>query len=54
MSFIKHGDGKIVSVVNTEELTEEQKKAAKDICVNKLDQQTKETDEVIKQDAGRN
>lgn len=31
MSFIKHGDGKILSVVETEEMTEEQKKAAKDL-----------------------
>lgn len=29
--FIKHGDGKILSVVETEEMTEEQKKAAKDL-----------------------
>ncbi len=29
--FIKHGDGKIVSVLDSEELTEEQKKAAKDL-----------------------
>jgi hypothetical protein len=31
MAFIKHGDGKILSVVDTEEMTEEQKKAAKDL-----------------------
>lgn len=29
MAFIKHGDGKILSVVETEEMTEEQKKSAK-------------------------
>lgn len=29
--FIKRGDGKILSVVETEELTEEQKKATKDL-----------------------
>lgn len=29
MTFIKHGDGKILSVVETEELTEEQKLAVK-------------------------
>ena len=28
--FIKHGDGKIVSVFDEEQLTEEQKKAVKD------------------------
>ena len=31
MAFIKHGDGKILSVVETEEMTEEQKKIAKDL-----------------------
>lgn len=30
MAFIKHGDGKILSVVKEEELTEEQKKALKE------------------------
>jgi len=29
--FIKHGDGKIISVVESEEITEEQKKSAKDL-----------------------
>lgn len=29
--FIKHGDGKILSVVETDEMTEEQKKAAQDL-----------------------
>lgn len=29
--FIKHGDGKIVSVVDEDELTEVQKKATKDL-----------------------
>lgn len=28
MAFIKHGDGKIVSVMDEEELSEEQKKVA--------------------------
>ncbi len=31
MGFIKRGDGKILSVIEAEELTEEQKKAAKDL-----------------------
>jgi hypothetical protein len=30
MAFIKHGDGKILSVVKEEELTEDQKKALKE------------------------
>jgi hypothetical protein len=29
--FIKHGDGKILSVVETDEMTEEQKKAARNL-----------------------
>lgn len=29
--FVKHGDGKIVSVLDEEELTDEQKKALKDL-----------------------
>ena len=29
--FIKHGDGKIVSVLDEEDLTEDQKKAVKDL-----------------------
>ncbi len=29
--FIKHGDGKILSVVPTDEMTEEQKKAARNL-----------------------
>jgi hypothetical protein len=30
MAFLKYGDGKIVSVINEEDLTEEQKKAIKE------------------------
>ena len=29
MAFIKHGDGKIISVVETDELTEDQKRKVK-------------------------
>lgn len=29
--FVKHGDGKIVSVLEDEDLTDEQKKALKDL-----------------------
>jgi hypothetical protein len=32
--FIKHSDGKIVSVIEEEELTEAQKKTAKDLSKN--------------------
>lgn len=33
--FIKHGEGKIMSVVDPDELTEEQKKTAKDLQKSK-------------------
>jgi len=48
--FIKHGDGKILSVVETDEMTEEQKKTAKDLSnkvVIKTSEQT-DTSEVKK------
>jgi hypothetical protein len=32
--FVKHGDGKIVSVLDEEELTDEQKKKLKDFSKN--------------------
>jgi len=32
MAFIKHGDGKIASVIETEEMTEEQKKYYRDLA----------------------
>lgn len=41
--FIKHGDGKILSVVEDEELTEQQKKAARDLS-KKVVKQSEETD----------
>lgn len=34
--FIKHGDGKIVSVVETDEMTEAQKKAALTLSKKKV------------------
>lgn len=42
MSFIKHGDGKILNVV--EELTEEQKKAVKDRSKDLVKQSDDSTD----------
>lgn len=39
MSFIKHGDGKIVDVLNEEQLTDEQKKSVKKV-VKQSDKQT--------------
>jgi hypothetical protein len=41
--FIKHGDGKITSVIDAEELTDEQKKAAKDLS-KKVVKQSSPTD----------
>jgi hypothetical protein len=43
MAFIKHGDGKILSVVETEEMTEDQNKAAKDLS-KKVIKQSDATD----------
>lgn len=36
--FIKRGDGKILSVVETEEMTEEQKKTARDLAKKNVKQ----------------
>lgn len=41
MPFIKHGDGKIVSVIESDELTDNQKNAVKEL----VSQQIKESDE---------
>jgi len=45
--FIKHGDGKIVSIMSGEELSEEQKKVAKDSL-----KQIEKTDNSGKKDQG--
>jgi hypothetical protein len=42
--FIKHGDGKILNVVDGEELTEEQKKAVKDVSRKLVKQSDESTD----------
>lgn len=34
--FVKHGDGKIVSVLDEDQLTEEQKKALKDMSKKQI------------------
>lgn len=41
--FIKRGEGKILSVVEDEEMTEQQKKAARDLS-KKVVKQSEETD----------
>lgn len=42
--FIKHGDGKILNVVDGEELSEEQKKAVKDVSKKFVKQSDESTD----------
>ncbi len=44
MSFIKHGDGKIVDVLNEDELTEDQKKAVKRMSKEFVKQSDESTD----------
>jgi hypothetical protein len=42
--FIKRGDGKIISVVEEEELTDEQKKAVRDLSKQNVKQSGNTTD----------
>lgn len=44
MPFIKHGDGKIVDVMDESALTEEQKKAVKQMSKELVKQSDEETD----------
>lgn len=44
MSFIKHGDGKILSVVEDEELTAEQKKKADNELAKQVTKQSDTSD----------
>lgn len=51
--FIKRGDGKIMSIVKSEdELTDEQKKAVKDLS-DKITKQSNETDASEQKKSGR-
>lgn len=43
MAFIKHGDGKIVSVVDVNDLTEEEKKKVKDASQKEEELKSKKT-----------
>lgn len=52
--FIKHGDGKILSVVETDELSEEQKKAAKNLSNTTVKQYNNESDVPVKKESGSN
>lgn len=51
--FIKHGDGKILSVVETDELTEEQKKSAKNLSEQTV-KQSQESETTNKKVSGSN
>lgn len=48
--FIKHGDGKIVGILDTEELTEEQKKSVK---AKKAAQENTTDDSQVEKKSGR-
>ena len=49
--FIKRGDGKILSVVEDEEMTDKQKKSAKDLS-KKVVKQSEDTDSSEKKNSG--
>jgi hypothetical protein len=51
--FIKHGDGKILSVVETDELTEDQKKSAKSLSEQTV-KQSQEAETTNKKVSGSN
>jgi hypothetical protein len=51
--FIKHGDGKIMTVLEEEELTEDQKKAAKDLSKQMVKQSDQGTDTSEVKKSGR-
>jgi hypothetical protein len=51
--FIKHGDGKIMTVLEEEELTEDQKKAAKDLSKQRVKQSDSGTDASEVKKSGR-
>lgn len=51
MSFIKTGDGKIVSIIDSDSLTDEQKKAVQDMPKIDLSKQSSEEKAVEKKDA---
>jgi hypothetical protein len=52
--FIKRGDGQILGVVETEELTDEQKKLAKNLSAQTIKQSNTESDKSKKDESGRN
>lgn len=53
MSFIKHGDGKIVTVLDEEELTDDQKKSAKNLSKQTIKQSDSDADTSEVKKSGR-
>ncbi len=53
MSFIKHGDGKIMTVLDEDELTDKQKKSVDDASKKRVKQSDEETDASIEKKSGR-
>lgn len=51
--FIKHGDGKIMTVLEDGELTEAQKKTAKDLSKQMVKQSDQDTDASNEKKSGR-
>lgn len=53
MGFIKHGDGKIMTVLDEEELTDQQKKSVGDASKKRIKQSAEDTDDSIENKSGR-
>lgn len=51
--FVKHGDGKIVSVIDEQELNDEQKKALKDLSKKVVKTSKDKTNSTDETDSGR-
>lgn len=51
--FIKHGDGKIMTVIEEEELTDAQKKVSQDLSKQMVKQSDQDTDASSKKKSGR-
>jgi len=51
--FIKHGDGKIMTVIEEDELTDAQKKSSKDLSKQMVKQSDQNTDASNEKKSGR-
>jgi hypothetical protein len=51
--FIKHGDGKIMTVIEENELTDDQKKTSKDLSKQMVKQSDQGTDTSLEKKSGR-